>query len=96
MIYICCPLCYFLLSLSDFYIFRDKFADEPFSRIYVPDILPRYREETPKDSKYQHSPTFSEFVNYLVDLEVPDINEHFLPFYYICMPCQMDYDIIGR
>jgi len=76
--------------------FRDKFEDQAFARIYVPDILPRYRKEKPKDKKYENSPTFPEFINYLIDLEVEDINEHFMPFYYICMPCHMDYDIIGR
>ena len=77
-------------------IFRDKFRDEEFKRWYVPEILNDYRKEEPTDSKYKNSPTFREFVDWLLDEKIETMDVHFLPIYYNCMPCHVDYDIIGR
>ena len=41
-------------------------------------------------------PTFSEFVNYLVDKDNEFSNTHWSPVYLICDPCQFNYTRIAR
>merc|ERR1712243_34546 len=44
----------------------------------------------------QNTPTFREFVQYVVDQNVIGMNQHWVPMYNICMPCHINYTIIGR
>ena len=46
--------------------------------------------------RYNKVPTFSEFVSYLLDTEVEDYNEHWLPYYLLCTPCHLNYTIIAK
>ena len=41
-------------------------------------------------------PTFSEFVDYLLETEVEDYNEHWLPYYLLCTPCHLNYTVIAK
>ena len=41
-------------------------------------------------------PTFSEFVDYLLDTEVEGYNEHWLPYYLLCTPCHLNYTVIAK
>ena len=53
----------------------------------------------PKNSilcRYRKVPTFSEFVDYLLETEVEDYNEHWLPFYLLCTPCHLNYSVIAK
>ena len=46
--------------------------------------------------RYNKVPTFSEFVSYLLDTEVEDYNEHWLPYYLLCTPCHLNYTVIAK
>merc|ERR1712131_399449 len=73
--------------------YRDKFyvlADTPneknkaakFFRLYGNKIIHKYRSKedtTAQSQKYSKIPTFSEFVDYLLDTDVEMYNEHWLP-----------------
>lgn len=48
----------------------------------------------PEDSFYSDVPTFPEFVDYLIGTPVTQYNEHWQPFYIICSPCEINYNII--
>ena len=97
---------YFLL-VSNFF-FRDKFFMNPNSGFdekskvatwmnkYGSVILKKYRRHTPTDEKYKNAPTFREFIEYLLDLPLDEVVTHWLPMYYQCMPCHIEYTIIGR
>ena len=46
--------------------------------------------------RYNKVPTFSEFVSYLLDTQVEDYNEHWLPYYLLCTPCHLNYTVIAK
>ena len=46
--------------------------------------------------RYAMAPTFSEFVSYLLETEVEDYNEHWLPYYLLCTPCHLNYTVIAK
>ena len=50
----------------------------------------------PEVFRYNKAPTFSEFVSYLLDTEVEDYNEHWLPYYLLCTPCHLNYTVIAK
>ena len=51
----------------------------------------------PLDRKYEKVPTFREFIEYLVNLPLNKLdNAHWIPMYLQCMPCHIEYNIIGR
>ena len=86
--------------------YRDKFfaANTSYSRKtaatynnkYGKQIINKYRKTTPSDKKYQNIPTFREFVEYLLEKSVVGMNAHWMPIYNLCMPCHINYNIIGR
>lgn len=62
-------------------------------------ILRKYRKAelkywslTQKSKPFNISVTFSEFVRYVVESSIPDMNEHFQPIMDICHPCIVKYD----
>ncbi|XP_007255284.3 carbohydrate sulfotransferase 12-like [Astyanax mexicanus] len=86
--------------------YRDKFEkknDYFYNYLAVP-IMKRYRKISPPASAERaHAagirPTFSEFIHYIVDL--PDyyslaFQEHWRQMYYLCHPCQIEYDFVGK
>lgn len=78
--------------------YRDKleFATETLLERYGGRILQKYRKHKPSDEKYANIPTFREFVEYLVNEPISAMNRHWIPISDLCMPCHIDYDIIGR
>ena len=80
-------------------IFRSKFHDpqnhrynERIGKI----IIQKCRKETPSDPKYKDTPTFKEFTDFILNEKMTKMDVHWQPIYNICMPCHINYDIIGR
>ena len=46
--------------------------------------------------RFNKIPTFSEFVDYLLATEVEEYNEHWLPYYLLCTPCNINYTVIAK
>jgi hypothetical protein len=63
-------------------------------------IIRRYRPNALNESLSRgHDVSFNEFVQYVIDprssLRRP-LNEHWRPYYQLCRPCQIRYDVIGK
>lgn len=41
-------------------------------------------------------PTFREFIQYLLDTDVEEYDEHWKPIFLLCTPCHIRYDIIAK
>lgn len=90
--------------------YRDKFfalssslAEEnkaaKFLQMYGRKIIAKYRRpEDPlaKGPLYTSVPTFPEFVDFLLDTQVEEYNEHWLPFYLLCTPCHLNYTLVAK
>jgi len=59
-------------------------------------ILKKYRKKIPRDPIYKQRPTFKEFADSILDTKVTNLNGNWKPIYNRCMPCHINYDIIGR
>ena len=95
---------------GDFINCRDKFfinvsfkefADENLKKntylgLYGKKILNGYRKSDPSEEKYKNAPTFKEFIDFILDLPIDNLDPHWCPLYLQCMPCHIRYDIIGR
>ncbi|XP_065281348.1 carbohydrate sulfotransferase 12-like isoform X1 [Dermacentor albipictus] len=44
----------------------------------------------------RRSPTFSEFVEYVLATTAENADEHWYPYYALCQPCLLDYDFVGK
>lgn len=87
--------------------FRNKFeeSNNEFYRRFGQVMLRRYgNQPTPPDNvdeafKMGVRPSFSQFVQYLLDprtqKEMP-FNEHWQQVYQLCHPCQIQYDFVGH
>lgn len=87
--------------------FRNKFeeSNKEFYQRFGQVILRRYSNQpTPPDNvdeafKMGVRPSFSQFVQYLLDprtqKEMP-FNEHWRQVYQLCHPCQIQYDFVGH
>ena len=89
--------------------FRDKFfinfsykkgneekKREKFLERYGEEILKNYRKSDPTDPIYENTPTFKEFIQFVVDQPLNRQNPHWIPIYLTCMPCHIKYSVIGR
>ena len=89
--------------------FRDKFfinfsykkgneekKREKFLERYGEEILKNYRKSDPTDPIYEDTPTFKEFIQFVVDQPLNRQNPHWIPIYLTCMPCHIKYSVIGR
>jgi len=47
-------------------------------------------------SSLQYFPSFKNFVQYLIDVNLDLLNEHFRPFLNLCHPCAVNYNFIGN
>ena len=57
-------------------------------------ILQMYRAPTTElNPPY---PTFSEFIQFLSDSDLADMNEHYKPMTALCQPCAVQYDYVGN
>ena len=56
-----------------------------------------YRTEAqPSYSVYGTTPTFPEFVLYLLATDVAKYNSHWLPIHLLCRPCSFPYTIVAK
>jgi len=67
-----------------------------FRRKYGNNILKNYRVLQPNDSKYEETPTFEEFVHYLVNTPPHLFDRHWEPIVYKCHICLFEYDLIAK
>ena len=83
--------------------FNDKFHPSQKSNYYFKkfgkEILTRY-QSTGSNTVSARNVTFEQFVTYIVDLyrrnETYRYDEHWDKYYNLCLPCHIDYDIIGE
>lgn len=80
----------FEITWSDY--FRTRFGRK---------IVKHFRKNATQESLERgHDVTFSEFLNYVLNLSSANhkiaFNEHWRPIYDLCFPCLLDYDVIGR
>ncbi|XP_028300323.1 carbohydrate sulfotransferase 14 [Gouania willdenowi] len=77
--------------------YRNKFGEvESYQRNYGVEIIKRYRNGGLADeSERGDDVTFLEYVRYLLDEDVEQMNEHWMPMYNLCQPCAISYDFIG-
>lgn len=76
--------------------FKDKFVlnNTAFHKRYGTQIIRHVRKNAPVNSK-GNDVKVAEFLQYVVDSHVEDMNEHWMPFYELCQPCVVSYDFIG-
>lgn len=55
-----------------------------------------YFEKIPGVKAENRSPTFSEFVDFILRTPVRKWDEHWSPYYSRCQPCLLDYDFVGK
>ena len=67
-----------------------------FRKIYGMNIIMNYRVVQPNDTKYQETPTFEEFVQYLVNTPSNRFDKHWEPIVYKCHLCLVEYDLIAK
>ena len=75
---------------------REEQKRKEFQQAYGQQILRDYRKTEPENEKYKNTPTFREFVNFVLDQPLSKHNPHWRPAYLHCMPCHINYTIIGR
>ena len=78
-----------------------EFADENSKKntylgLYGKKILNNYRKSDPIDEKYKNAPTFREFIDFILDQPINNLDPHWFPFYLQCMPCHIKYSVIGK
>ena len=56
----------------------------------------KYWRLTYKKKPFNISVTFSEFIRYIVENNITNMNEHFQPMIDICHPCLVHYDFYGN
>ena len=84
--------------------YKDKFADGNSSTVYQlgigTEIVRKYRAQPSEFSlKNGHDVTFPEFVSYVIDQWTEgrrQLDVHWRPMIDLCLPCSMEYDIVGK
>lgn len=78
--------------------YRNKFYETNntyFQRMYGSRILRMHRNNlTDEEFRAGKGVTFKEFITWIVEKKVYD--PHWVPIYYICFPCIIPYDFIGK
>lgn len=67
--------------------------------IYGKRIVKAYRKPSSSDDhnyNNQKEPTFREFIQYLLDTDVEEYDEHWRPIFLLCTPCHVRFDIIAK
>ncbi|KAK8778857.1 hypothetical protein V5799_019800 [Amblyomma americanum] len=55
-----------------------------------------YWDKIPGVRAENRSPTFSEFIDFILQMPVEHSDEHWVPYYFRCQPCLLDYDFVGK
>ncbi|XP_022795886.1 carbohydrate sulfotransferase 14-like isoform X2 [Stylophora pistillata] len=76
--------------------YKDKFVlnNTAFHKTFGTQIVKHARKNAPANPK-GNDVKVEEFLQYVVDSHVEDMNEHWMPFYKLCQPCVVSYDFIG-
>lgn len=76
--------------------YKDKFLlnNTSFHKSYGRKIVKSVRKNAPANSK-GNDVSLKEFLQYITESRVEDMNEHWMPFYELCQPCAVSYDFIG-
>ncbi|XP_078370233.1 carbohydrate sulfotransferase 14-like [Oculina patagonica] len=77
--------------------YKDKFFlnySHNFHRRYGTKIVTLLRENAEANSTGEDV-SLKEFLQYVTESRVEDMNEHWMPFYELCQPCAVSYDFIG-
>ncbi|XP_066971737.1 carbohydrate sulfotransferase 11-like [Macrobrachium rosenbergii] len=67
--------------------------------IYGKRIVKAYRKSSSGSefsSNERKEPTFREFIQYLLDTDVEEYDEHWKPIFLLCTPCHIRYDVIAK
>ena len=69
-----------------------------FRKRFGKNIVKNYRKAKPSKLEYQYNdvPSFREFIEFLLDQSISNMNIHWIPIYNLCMPCHVNYNLIGR
>ena len=83
--------------------YRNKFTlryNQYFKYRYGTKIIKKYRQNATKESLEKgHDVGFHEFIQYLLDPSTQKkrpFNTHWRPYYQLCHPCVVNYDVIGK
>ena len=76
--------------------YKDKFMlnNTSFHKSYGRKIVKHTRKNAAANSKGDDV-SLKEFLQYVTESRVEDMNEHWMPFYELCQPCAVSYDFIG-
>nr|XP_012140692.1 PREDICTED: carbohydrate sulfotransferase 11-like [Megachile rotundata] len=70
-----------------------KYREENFTRPGDDQVI--RRKDVPEPAGTE--PTFKEFVRYLIDTDLASYgDDHWMPYYFFCTPCLVNYDIIAK
>ncbi|XP_042205527.1 carbohydrate sulfotransferase 11-like [Homarus americanus] len=67
--------------------------------IYGKRIVKAYRKPSISEEVNHNArkePTFREFIQYLLDSDVEEYDEHWRPIFLLCTPCHIKYDVIAK
>ncbi|XP_030850431.1 carbohydrate sulfotransferase 11-like isoform X1 [Strongylocentrotus purpuratus] len=83
------------------FFFRHGDEKEQWVSKYGKQIIKSYRgnseaRRVSSNWKQEYDLTFSEFIRFLVDADTDSYNKHWSDIYSMCLPCDIDYDIIGK
>ena len=76
--------------------YKDKFLINytPSFQKYGRRIIAHVRKNAAVNSKSDDI-SLKEFLQYVAESRVEDMNEHWMPFYELCQPCAVSYDFVG-
>ena len=76
--------------------YKDKFLlnNTSFFKSYGRKIVKKVRKNAAANSKGDDI-SLKEFLEYVAESRVEDMNEHWMPFYELCQPCAVSYDFVG-
>ena len=76
--------------------YKDKFLlnNTSFHKSYGRKIIKHLRKNAPVKSKGDDV-SLKEFLQYITESHVEDMNEHWMPIYELCQPCAVSYNFIG-
>ncbi|XP_076179445.1 carbohydrate sulfotransferase 11 [Ptiloglossa arizonensis] len=70
-----------------------KYRERKFSKPREDQVIRREGEPPPAGIE----PTFREFVQYLIHTDLANYgDDHWMPYYFFCTPCVVDYDVIAK
>lgn len=76
--------------------YKDKFVrnNTSFHKSYGRKIIKHVRKNAPVNAKGDDV-SLKEFLQYVSESRVEDMNEHWMPLFELCQPCAVSYDFIG-